>query len=92
MLEIWVCYGDVLMKKNDLKFIYLDWYIFWYFIESLKYKYYLILDVKFYVIFDLDGNLWFIVEIDIKDEVMNFLKKMKKKIIDLMVCELFEWY
>lgn len=92
MLEIWVCYGDVLMKKNDLKFIYLDWYIFRYFIESLKYKYYLILDVKFYVIFDLDGNLWFIVEIDIKDEMMNFLKKMKKKIIDLMVCELFEWY
>ena len=87
MLETRVRYGDVSMKKNDLKFTYPDWYIPRYLIESLKHKYHSTPDAKLYVISDLDGNLRSIVETDIKDEAMNFLKKTKKKITDLMARE-----
>ena len=87
MLETRVRYGDVSLKKNDLKFIYPGWYIPRYLNDSLKHKYHATPDAKLYVISDLDGNLRSIVQTDIKDEAMNFLKKTKKKITDLMARE-----
>ena len=82
VLETRVRYGDVSRKKNDLKFIYPDWCIPLYLIKSLKDEYHATPDAKLYVISDVDGNLRSIVEIDIVDKAMNFLKRTKKKITD----------
>ena len=82
VLETRIRYGDVSMKKNDLEFIYTNWCIPQYLIESLKREYHATPNAKLYVISDVDGNLRSIVETDIVDKAMNFLKKAKKKITD----------
>ena len=82
VLETRVRYGEVSWKKNDLKFIYPDWCIPLYLMESLKHKYHATPDAKLCVISDVYGNLRSIVETDIVDKAMNFFKKTKKKITD----------
>lgn len=82
VLETRVRYGEVSMKKNDLEFIYPHWDIPQYFVEGLKRDYHATPDGKLFVISDVEGNLRLIVETDIKDRAMNFVKKTEKKFTD----------
>lgn len=82
VLKTRVRYGEVSMKENDLKFIYPDWYIPQYLIESLRHEHHATPDAKLLVISDMVGNLRFIVETDLMDEAMNLWKKTKKKFTD----------
>lgn len=80
MLETRVRYGEVSMKENDLKFIFPEWYVPQYLIESLKCKCHATPDAKLVVISDVERNLRFIVETDVIDKALNFFKKQGKKL------------
>jgi len=82
MLETRVRYGEVSMKKNDLKFIYPEWFVPQYLIETLKREYHATPDAKLVVISDVQRKLRFIVITDIIDKGMNFAKKAVKKLKD----------
>ena len=82
MLETRVRYGEVSKKKNDLEFIYPGWHPPQYLVESLKHEYHTTPDAKLVVISDVERNLRFIVETDIIDKAMNFLKTTKNKFTD----------
>ena len=82
MLETRIRYGEVSMKENDLEFIYPEWYVPQYLIESLKRKYHATPNAKLVVFSDVERNLRFIVETDIIDKGMNFVKRTVKKLKD----------
>lgn len=82
VLETRVRYGEVSMAKKDVELRYPDWHIPPYLAESLKREYHETPDAKLLVISDVERNLRFIVETDIKDRAMNFLEKTKKKFTD----------
>ena len=82
VLETRIRYGEVSMTKKDLELRYPDWHIPQYLAESLKRQYHTTPDAKLIVISDVERNLRFIVETDIIDKGMNFLKKTKKMFTD----------
>jgi len=82
VLETRVRYGEVLMTNKELELRYPDWHIPPCVAESLKHEYHETPHAKLLVISDVERNLRFIVETDIKDRAMNFLEKTKKKFTD----------
>jgi len=82
MLETRIRYGEVSMKENDLEFIYPEWYVPQYLIESLKREYHATPNAKLVVFSDVERNLRFRVETDIIDKGMNFVKRTVKKLKD----------